>query len=126
MKFRNRFFKGLLLLYALSIGHFIYLPVANAGMIGTETLIDRDAEQATVYDAAKSRQVLIDQLIVLGVEAEDAQARVDALSEQELAYASDRLNELPAGGSVLVVLGVVFLVLLVLELVGVTHIFSAI
>jgi hypothetical protein len=126
MKSGNRFFKGLLLVYALSVGHFIYLPVANAGMIGTEALVAQENEEAAGVDAAKTRQLLTDQLIALGVETGDAQARVGALSEQELAYASDRLNELPAGGNVFIVLGVIFLVLLVLELVGVTHIFSAI
>jgi hypothetical protein len=36
------------------------------------------------------------------------------------------MQDLPAGGSALAVIGVVFLVLLILELVGVTNIFTKI
>ena len=65
------------------------------------------------------------QLMALGVSPQDAIERVSALAPAELAVLNDRLNELPAGGSVLGLLGAVFVVLLVLELVGVTNVFSS-
>ena len=47
------------------------------------------------------------------------------MPDQELQQLADRLQDLPAGGdSALAVIGVVFLVLLILELVGVTNIFT--
>jgi len=43
---------------------------------------------------------------------------------QELSHLQNHINDLPAGSSALALLGAVFLVLIVLELVGVTNIFS--
>ena len=50
-------------------------------------------------------------------------ARVAALSTEELRQLKLQIDELPAGG-LLAVIGVVFVVLLILELVGVTNIFN--
>ena len=60
----------------------------------------------------------------LGVAPADAQARVAALSDSELLALDQRMDELPAGSGALEVLGIVLLVLLVLELVGVTDIYT--
>ena len=49
-----------------------------------------------------------------------------ALSAAELAQLDGRLDQLPAGAGIVEVVGVVFVVLLILELVGVTDIFTAI
>jgi hypothetical protein len=60
-----------------------------------------------------------------GVNAADAKARVAALNDAELAQLSSRIDSLPAGGDV-GILGfvlVVFLVLLLTDILGFTHIF---
>ena len=62
----------------------------------------------------------------LGVEPEAALARAEALSDQELQILVDDLENLPAGGSLLGTVGVVFIVLLILELVGAIDIFTKI
>jgi hypothetical protein len=52
---------------------------------------------------------------------------VEALSARELNLLAQHIDELPAGAGaegVLAVIGVVFIVLLILELVGVTNVFS--
>jgi hypothetical protein len=59
----------------------------------------------------------------LGVNPQAAAARVNALSDDEIAGLADRVDQLPAGGDVLTVLVVVFLVLLITDLLGLTHIF---
>jgi hypothetical protein len=65
-------------------------------------------------------------MIRLGVQPEAAAARIASLSDSELRQLEARMNELPAGGDgALTVLGIVLLVLLVLELVGVTDIFKS-
>jgi hypothetical protein len=59
------------------------------------------------------------------VNAADAKARVAALNDAELAQLSSRIDSLPAGGDV-GILGfvlVVFLVLLLTDILGFTHIF---
>jgi hypothetical protein len=65
------------------------------------------------------------QLQSRGVSATDAKARVAALNDAELAQLSSQIDSLPAGGDV-GILGfvlVVFLVLLLTDILGFTHIF---
>ena len=64
------------------------------------------------------------QLVTLGVAPEVVDARIAALSPDEQQLLKERLGELPAGGDVLAIIGVVFVVLLILELVGVIDIFK--
>jgi hypothetical protein len=58
------------------------------------------------------------------VSPEAALARVDALSDEEVAALAGRLDQLPAGGAdVLIVALIVFLVLLLTDILGYTKIF---
>ena len=60
----------------------------------------------------------------LGVDSAAARARVDALSDEEVASLADRIEQLPAGGhDVVGVLLVIFIVLLITDILGVTKIF---
>jgi len=52
------------------------------------------------------------------------EARLAAMTPEERAQLNARIDEMPAGGDVLVLIGAVFLVLLILELVGVIDIFK--
>jgi len=101
---------------------------AYAGVIGTEQyLATLDRERALErIDAVLAREEVRERLEQLGVDPADAVARAAALSDAELFALAENLEEMPAGGSLLGVLGVVFVVLLVLELVGVTNIFTKI
>lgn len=98
---------------------------AYAGMIGTQEYLaasDRNSRLARI-DAVLDRAEVRDQLVALGVEPESARLRVAALADAELAAMADQLENLPAGGDALAVIGAVFLVLLVLEVAGVINIF---
>lgn len=59
----------------------------------------------------------------MGVDPMQASIRVASLSEEELAGLQGKLDTLPAGG-ILAVIGVVFVVLLILELTGAIDIFK--
>jgi hypothetical protein len=101
---------------------------AYAGVISTQELItavDREAAIAKI-DAVLARDDVRKELERLGVDPTDASARVASLTDQELELLATDLENLPAGGDLLGVIGVVFLVLLVLELVGVIDIFKKI
>jgi hypothetical protein len=77
--------------------------------------------------AVLERDTVQRQLVALGVNPADARQRVAALSDSELQSLEQRMDELPAGADgALTVLGIVLLVLLVLELLGVTDVFKAI
>ncbi|TDG11397.1 hypothetical protein E2F43_18605 [Seongchinamella unica] len=99
---------------------------ASAAMISTGEAVhaqDRQAQLNTVQRQL-ARADLQDAMISLGVDPADAQLRVTALSDAELASLSARLDELPAGGSILALVGAVFVVLLILDLTGVTNVFK--
>ncbi len=64
------------------------------------------------------------ELMALGVDPAQVDARVAALSPAELDAMAQHLDELPAGAGVLEVLGATFLVLIVLDLLGILNIFG--
>jgi hypothetical protein len=107
----------------------INLPqVVHAELIGTQTLIELQERENRIARVTRilAQDEVRNQLVKMGVDPADAQARVAVLSKNELELLAHHLDNLPAGGSVLEVVGIVFLVLLILELVGVTNIFSKI
>lgn len=99
---------------------------ASAAVIGTQEALAGDARQAQIADIQRtlSRDDVQRAMIAMGVQPEQAQLRVSSLNDVELARLQSELESLPAGGeSVLVVLGIIFVVLLVLELTGIINIF---
>lgn len=103
----------------------VLTPVAQARVIDTQTLISAQSNSPkTQLQNLLSREDVRDKLIELGVNPDDAGKRIAALTDQEISQLQLKINDLPAGSSAIAVLGVVFLVLLVLELVGVTNVFS--
>jgi hypothetical protein len=104
------------------------IPAANASVIGTPTFsqsLTRDASIERI-NGLLAQDSVRSQLVGLGVDPHDAQARVAALTDSELQMLDQRLGTLPAGGDLLAVIGVVFVVLLILELMGVTNVFHKI
>jgi hypothetical protein len=105
-----------------------FVQPATAGVVSTETAIELSQREATIerIDAVLARDTVQRQLEAFGVDPADARTRIAHLSDSELATLEERMNTLPAGANgALEVLGIVLLVLLVLELVGVTDIFKS-
>lgn len=105
------------------------VPQAVRGeVIGTETLLraEQRDQQLHKVDRFLAREDVQARLVEWGVDPAEASQRVAALSDSELQQITQRLDALPAGGtSALAVIGVVFVVLLILELVGITNIFTS-
>ena len=101
---------------------------ATAAVISTQQALSADARAATEGDvrASLARDDVRLAMERLGVDPLDADARIASLSDAELLRMQGELDRLPAGGDAIAVIGVVFLVLLILELVGVTNIFNRI
>jgi hypothetical protein len=99
---------------------------AAAPMIGTADAIAMEQQAGALASAraALARDDVRVRLVGLGVDPAEVEARLAALTPQELAGLSGRLEELPAGADVLAVLGIVLLVLLVLEYTGAIDIFK--
>lgn len=110
------------------VGLLLALPsVVSADLVSTsEALALEEGGQArATVDAYLAREDVAEQLTSLGVDPELARLRAQALSPSELQELAGRIQEAPAGGDgVIVVLGITFLVLLILELVGVINIFN--
>jgi hypothetical protein len=71
-----------------------------------------------------SQSAVQERLQAHGVDPIAAEARVAQLSDAELAKLADDLENAPAGGDALALVGAVFVVLLILELTGVIDIFK--
>ncbi len=116
-------------LVAVTMGLSTIAAPASAAIVGTEQMLSQSRAQQGArqdVDAFLARAEVLQQLQQWGIDPVDAQQRVAALTESELQTLSAQINELPAGAGALEVIGVVFLVLLILELVGVINVFSAI
>lgn len=122
IRFR-RLVAGLVL---VSMAGFVVPLPAQAGVIATESLAGSvsptsDRERLAVLLA---RADLRAQLEARGVRPADVQARIDALSDEEVAQLAGRIEALPAGGADIVgAIVFVFLVLLITDLLGWTKVF---
>ncbi|MDH3546321.1 MAG: PA2779 family protein [Gammaproteobacteria bacterium] len=105
-----------------------FAQVSSAGMIGTEYLIDSAARDASLarIEVLLAREDVARQLVALGVDQNIVAKRLHGLSNAELLALEGQIDAQVAGGDALGLIGAVFLVLLILELVGVTDIFKSI
>jgi hypothetical protein len=99
-----------------------------AAVIDTQQAVTMEAREQRIaaVSATLAREDVRSAMTELGVDPQQAQLRVAALSDAELAQLEGQLDRLPAGGSALGLVGAVFLVLLILEITGVIDIFKKI
>jgi hypothetical protein len=109
-------------LAALFVLCSLQVPAANAAMVGTESLVISHAERAKVVEFLQRDQVQ-QAFTAQGVDAEDALARVDRLTDAEIATLAEKIDEMPAGGDIVGALLLVFFVLLITDLLGLTHVY---
>jgi hypothetical protein len=107
------------------------LPVgaAHAGLVTTEQVLDQTAAgERERLAAVLLRDDVRRQMEALGVDRDDAMARLASLSDAEVREVAGRIDELPAGQSfiagVLIIAGAVLIGLVILDLVGVTDVFA--
>ena len=120
---RNRFVIYFVCLAMLNLGSPL---VAQAELIGTLQAVEastRAQDLATVSSALAREQVRA-QFVALGVDPAQVETRVAALTDSELRTLAGKIAEAPAGADALAVIGIVFIVLLILEMVGVIDIFK--
>ncbi len=101
-------------------------PVAHAAIIGTADAVAVE-QRVAMLDAVRAglaREDVRARMLALGVGPGEVDGRLDALTDAELATLAGRLDEVPAGGDALAVIGIVFLVLLLLEFTGTIDIFK--
>lgn len=110
---------------------------AHAGMVSTKTIIEQEQPTATAPDVERApRERIRDllarddvraEMIALGIAPAEAEARIAALTDDEVAEIAGRLDQLPAGGidlgSVLVIMFIVFGMAVIMDALGFFDIF---
>ena len=102
---------------------------ALAALIPTEVAIDSgDATKAREnIKNFLSRQDAQDYLISKGINPDEAKARIDSLTDAEALTVSQHVENMPAGGNAVgIIVGailLVFIILLITDLVGLTDVF---
>jgi hypothetical protein len=101
-------------------------------MVTTDQLVE---QRAAVSDRERLAAILLrddvrQQMEALGVNRDEAIARLASLSDQEIRQIAGRIDEMPAGQSVLVgvlvVAGAVLLALLITDLLGITDVYAVV
>lgn len=105
------------------------ISYAKAAMVATETVVhsSQAVSSRARLIALLNRQEVIEAFAKQGIDVEQAKKRVANLSDAEIAKINQKLDQLPAGGdavgAVVGAIVLIFLVLLVTDLIGVTHVF---
>lgn len=122
-----RIFAKRIMVWILSISLLgASLPSASyAGMIGSQTLIEtqQTGDRRARVEEFISRDSVRAQLIALGADPAEVRERIAALTNEELRELDQNIDTMPAGG-ILTVIGIVFVVLIILELTGTIDIFK--
>ena len=128
---RMRIFKkvGAIAMAVLMVMNVASIGLAQAKMVTTDQVLEH-ADPASDRERVESfilREDVQKQLVLLGINSEEAASRAASLSNEEIQQIAGRLDELPAGeGGVGVILGailIIFLVLLITDLLGLTDVF---
>jgi hypothetical protein len=118
---------ALMRLVSLSIICMGFAQAAPAGVIGTSNMLDEESSAASLsrVEVLLARDDVGRQLEALGVDRAKVVERLNGLSHAELVELESTLDSQVAGGDIIGLIGAVFVVLLILELVGVTDVFKA-
>jgi hypothetical protein len=120
---KNRFVVYVLCLAMLNLGSPL---VAQAELVTTLQAVEASTrtQDLAAVNAALAREEVRAQFAALGVEPAQVESRIAALTDSELRTLAGQMAEMPAGADALAVIGIVFLVLLILEAVGVIDVFK--
>ena len=123
--------KAIAILVIVSFSTFCIISApARARMINTDEIFKQSQ-----YDLSrKSINTFLDRsevqnyLVTWGVSPEEAKARIDSLTDEEIENIASRINRLPAGGDGLgTIVGaalLIFIILLITDILGYTDVFS--
>ena len=131
MKRHPKALRRIAVMVAITFGFMsVFVAPVQATIVGTDAVLqaaDVDAARQTVKSFL-DREEVVQRLQQWGVTAEEAQARIDAMTAEEVTLLAGEIDRLPAGGDALgfflVLALVTFIVLVVLDIMGVTDIFT--
>jgi hypothetical protein len=122
----ERFRRSCVALISLSLVSLGLQAPAAAGIVGTADAVAAVQQQdhRGAVQSVLARADVREQMVTLGVDPAEVDARIAALTDAEVATLANRIDGAPAGGDALVVIGIVFVVLMILEFTGVIDIFK--
>lgn len=122
----ERFRRSCVALISLSLVSLGLQAPAAAGIVGTADAVAAVQQQnhRGAVQSVLARADVREQMVALGVDPSEVDSRIAALTDAEVATLAGRLEGAPAGGDALVVIGIVFVVLMILEFTGVIDIFK--
>ncbi len=99
---------------------------AWAGMVGTDRVLDDASAEASRAElmALVEREAVREELQAYGVSPEQAKARVARMTDAEVTRLQGRIEEARAGGNIVGVALVVFIVFVITDVIGATDIFT--
>ena len=120
----RNFVVSLVSLSLLSLG---LAQTSSAAMIGTQQVVQSEARDARItrVETILRRDDVARQLVAFGVDPLAVQSRVGNMTDAELLALEGKLDTPIAGGSAVGIVGAVFIVLIILEFVGITDIFKS-
>ena len=128
---RMRIFKKLVAtaMAVLMVMSVVPIGLTQAKMVTTDQILEH-ADPGSDRERVESfilREYVQRQLVLQGINPEEAASRVASLSNGEIQQIAGRLDELPAGeggvGAVVGAILIIFLVLLITDLLGLTDVF---
>ena len=110
---------------------FLVASVQNAALaamvsnqqLSQEMTLQQQREEVKAFVA---REEVQEQLVAFGVAPGDAVKRVDTMTTEEILALHGKIGELPAGEGILETVVLVLLVLILLDVAGVTDVFSGV
>lgn len=114
------------LVIAFIVSLSLFSTTMFAGVISTKDVLHESSPNVTI-DSFLAKQEVQAKLLEFGVSAENVQARIATLTDEEISQINEQINTMPAGGDAGTILGVlvfIFIVLLVTDILGFTKVFN--
>jgi hypothetical protein len=119
-----------LVIVAFSFLSLVVAPV-QAAMVGTADILKAQSDDLARQKVKlfMERQDVVQQMQTWGVNPEEAQARVDTMTDEEISLLAAKIDQLPSAGSdalgfILAVAVIIFVVLIITDIMGVTDVFT--
>ena len=98
---------------------------AQAAIISNSQVMDNleQANNKEVFLQTIHRVDVQEQLVRMGVSTADIENRIDNMTQEEIAQLNQQLDELPAGGDILGIIVLLFIIFVITDVIGATDIF---
>ena len=98
---------------------------AQAAIIANAQLIEQvqQANDKDVLLQTINRVDVQEQLLGMGVNTAELESRINQMTQQEIAQLSQQINDLPAGGDLLGIIVLLFIIFIITDVIGATDIF---